>query len=116
MQIVLAAMGLREAVHPGRIHPASRTMLALRMRVNHELENLRALLEIASRRLTLGGRIGVISFHSGEDRVVKQDFLDRQRSGGYLIRTKKPVVPAEEEIERNPRSRSAKLRVAERVA
>lgn len=116
VRIVLAAMGLREAAHPGRIHPASRTFLALRMSVNHELENLRALLAIASRRLTLGGRIGVISFHSGEDRIVKQDFLDRQRSGVYLVRTRKPVVPAEEEIERNPRSRSAKLRVAERVA
>jgi 16S rRNA (cytosine1402-N4)-methyltransferase len=116
VRIVLSAMGLREGVHPGRIHPASRTMLALRMRVNRELENLRALLEIAARRLKMGGRIAVISFHSGEDRIVKQDFLDRQRSGVYLIRTKKPVAPEEEEIERNPRSRSAKLRVAERVA
>jgi 16S rRNA (cytosine1402-N4)-methyltransferase len=116
VRIVLSAMGLREGVHPGRIHPASRTMLALRMSVNQEPENLKALLEIAARRLKIGGRIGIISFHSGEDRIVKQDFLDRQRSGVYLIRTKKPVAPAEEEIERNPRSRSAKLRVAERLA
>ena len=116
VRIVLSAMGLREGVHPGRIHPASRTMLALRMSVNHELENLKALLEAAARRLRVGGRIAVISFHSGEDRIVKQDFLDRQRSGVYLIRTRKPVAPTEEEIERNPRSRSAKLRVAERVA
>lgn len=116
VQIVLSAMGLREGIHPGRIHPASRTMLALRMAVNHELENLKALLEIAARRLKIGGRVGIISFHSGEDRIVKQDFLDRQRSGVYLLRTKKPIAPDEEEVERNPRSRSAKLRVAERVA
>lgn len=117
VRIVLSAMGMREEPpYPGRIHPATRTFLALRMAVNHELENLRALLEIASRRLRPGGRIAVISFHSGEDRVVKQDFLDRQKAGVYLIRTKKPVTASSEEVDRNPRSRSAKLRVAERVA
>jgi 16S rRNA (cytosine1402-N4)-methyltransferase len=116
VRIILSAMGLREQSYLGRIHPATRTFLALRMAVNHELENLRALLEIAARRLKVGGRIGVISFHSGEDRVVKQDFLDRQKAGVYEIRTKKPVTASREEVERNPRSRSAKLRVAEKVS
>jgi 16S rRNA (cytosine1402-N4)-methyltransferase len=116
VHIVQRAMGLREGSYPGRIHPATRTFLALRMAVNHELQNLRALLEIAARRLRIGGRVAVISFHSGEDRIVKQDFLDRQRAGVYLIRTKKPVAASAEEIARNPRSRSSKLRVAERAA
>lgn len=116
VRIVLSAMGLRDQSYPGRIHPATRTFLALRMAVNHELENLAKLLEIAPRRLNVGGRIGVISFHSGEDRIVKQDFLDRQKAGVYLIRTKKPVTASREEMQRNPRSRSAKLRVAERAA
>jgi 16S rRNA (cytosine1402-N4)-methyltransferase len=65
--------------------------------------------------LNAGGRLGVISFHSGEDRVVKQDFLDRKRAALYEIETKKPIRPSGEEMQRNPRSRSAKLRVARRT-
>ena len=105
---------VRSAGHggPERIHPATRTFLALRMAVNRELENLQALLEAAPRRLAPGGRLAVISFHSGEDRIVKQNLLEQNRVGVYDIATKKPVRPSSEEIRRNPRSRSAKLRVA----
>jgi 16S rRNA (cytosine1402-N4)-methyltransferase len=115
VRIVCSAQGVSPAARPGRIHPATRTFLALRMAVNHELENLRALLSAAPRRLAGGGRIAVISFHSGEDRVVKHDFLDRQRAGVYEVITRKPVSPGVEEVRRNPRSRSAKLRVAART-
>ncbi len=87
--------------------------MALRMAVNHETENLRRLLEDAPGILALGGRIAVISFHSVEDRIVKQDFQERSRQGRYRLLTKKPIRPDEEEVDRNPRSRSAKLRVAE---
>jgi len=116
VRIVCAALGVRADSGHYRIHPATRTFLALRMAVNHELENLRALLRAAPGRLRSGGRLAAISFHSGEDRVVKQDFLDRRRQGVYEIRTSKPVCASSEEIERNPRSRSAKLRVAVRTA
>jgi len=116
VRIVCAALGVQADSGHFRIHPATRTFLALRMAVNHELENLQALLRAAPGRLRSGGRLAVISFHSGEDRVVKQDFLDRRRQGGYEIRTSKPVCASGEEIERNPRSRSAKLRVVVRTA
>lgn len=116
VRAVCSAMGVSAHAHPGKIHPATRTFLALRMAVNHEMENLQSLLAAAPRRLAIGGRVAVISFHSGEDRAVKQDFLDRQRAGVYEIRTKKPVQASSEEIQRNPRSRSAKLRVAARIA
>jgi 16S rRNA (cytosine1402-N4)-methyltransferase len=86
------------------------------MAVNQELENLEALLAAAPQRLAPGGKLGIISFHSGEDRIVKHNFLELQRGGVYEIKTKKPVNPTSEEIRQNPRSRSAKLRVAERTA
>ena len=116
VRIVCSALGVHGHGQHEKIHPATRTFMALRMAVNHEAENLQALLGAAPKRLGTGGRIGVISFHSGEDRLVKQDFLARQRDGVYEIRTKKPVAPAPEELQRNPRSRSAKLRVALRTA
>lgn len=116
VRLVCSALRVPERSGRARIHPATRTFLALRIAVNRERDNLEALLAAARRRLSVGGRIGVISFHSGEDRVVKQDFLDCRRSGVYEIRTRKPMTPSEEEVERNPRSRSAKLRVAVRVA
>jgi len=97
-----------------RIHPATRTFQALRIFVNRELDDLKALLEAAPRVLKPGGRLVVISFHSLEDRIVK-DAL-RAGSGQYFsVLTKKPLVASEEEIERNPRSRSAKMRAAERM-
>jgi 16S rRNA (cytosine1402-N4)-methyltransferase len=99
-----------------RIHPATKTFQALRIFVNRELDDLRALLEAAPRILKPGGRIVVISFHSLEDRIVKDAF----REGGmkdkhFRVLTKKPVTASEEESDRNPRARSAKLRAAERV-
>lgn len=115
VRVVCSAVGASPESRRERIHPATRTFLALRMAVNDEMGNLRALLEAAPRRLEAGGRLGVISFHSGEDRVVKQDFLDRKRAALYEIETKKPIRPSAEEVRRNPRSRSAKLRVARRT-
>ncbi len=113
----IVCSAVRSAGHGGveRIHPATRTFLALRMAVNRELENLQALLEAAPRRLAPGGRLAVISFHSGEDRIVKQNLLEQNRAGVYDIATKKPVRPSSEEMGRNPRSRSARLRVARRT-
>lgn len=116
VRVVCSAVGSSPEARREKIHPATRTFLALRMAVNDEVGNLQSLLETASRRLKPGGRIGVISFHSGEDRIVKQDFLDRKRAALYEIETKKPVRPSEQEMQRNPRSRSAKLRVARRAA
>ncbi len=116
VRIVCSALGVSAESRPGRLHPATRTFLSLRMAVNREIENLTALLEQAAERLSPGGRIAVISFHSGEDRMVKRDFLARQRLGVYEIRTKKPIRPSSEEVSFNPRSRSAKLRVAVRKA
>jgi 16S rRNA (cytosine1402-N4)-methyltransferase len=98
-----------------RIHPATRTFQALRIFVNHELDDLKALLEAAPRVLKPGGRLVVISFHSLEDRIVKDALRDGARQGWYRLLTKKPVTATEAEIDRNPRSRSAKMRAAERV-
>ena len=115
VRLVCSAYGVSPEARGERIHPATRTFLALRMAVNRELENLGELLRSARRRLSVGGRVGIISFHSGEDRIVKQEFLDQKRAGVYEIRTKKPVSPTPEEVRSNPRSRSAKLRVAVRL-
>lgn len=105
-----------EAVPPSaryrRIHPATRTFQALRIVVNRELENLKRFLEEAPNCLKPGGRLVVISFHSLEDRLVKQAFKNDPR---LRVLTKKPVVASKEEIRRNPRARSAKLRAAERI-
>lgn len=97
-----------------RIHPATRTFQALRIFVNRELDDLKALLEAAPRVLKPGGRLVVISFHSLEDRIVK-DALRAGKDNYFRVLTKKPVTASEEEIESNPRSRSAKMRAAERM-
>jgi 16S rRNA (cytosine1402-N4)-methyltransferase len=99
-----------------RIDPATRTFQAIRIWVNRELEGLDVFLTQAARRLRPGGRMAVIAFHSLEDRIVKHTLRSLQATGdiGLTIRTKRPVVPSEAEVERNPRARSAKLRVAER--
>ena len=98
-----------------RIHPATRTFQALRIFVNRELDDLRALMEAAPRLLKPGGRLVIISFHSLEDRIVKDALREGAKRGHYRLLTKKPVTADAEEIDRNPRSRSAKLRAAERL-
>ncbi len=98
-----------------RIHPATRTFQALRIFVNRELDDLRALLQAAPQLLKPGGRLVIISFHSLEDRIVKDALREGAKQGHYRLLTKKPVTASEEEIDRNPRSRSAKLRAAERI-
>jgi 16S rRNA (cytosine1402-N4)-methyltransferase len=108
--------------HFRRIDPVTKTFQALRIRVNDELENLRQVLENGWRFLREGGRLCVISFHSLEDRIVKETFRRLAKEteeagsrGGLRIVTKRPIIPSEEEQNRNPRCRSAKLRCAERV-
>jgi 16S rRNA (cytosine1402-N4)-methyltransferase len=98
-----------------KIHPATRTFQALRIRVNDELGEIRTLLESAPSLLKPGGRLVLISFHSLEDRLVKDAFKEAGRSGVYEVLTKKPVVAGDEEESRNPRSRSAKMRAVEKV-
>jgi len=98
---------------PPRIHPATRTFQALRIAVNQELKSLRIALERIPERLVPGGRLAVISFHSLEDRLVKQAFQNRQ---AWECLTRSPVEAGPEEVAANPRSRSAKLRVASRAA
>jgi 16S rRNA (cytosine1402-N4)-methyltransferase len=98
-----------------RIHPATRTFQAIRIFVNDELKDLQALLDAAPQLLKPGGRLVIISFHSLEDRIVKDALRDGVKQGHYKLLTKKPVTAGEEEIDRNPRSRSAKLRAAERI-
>ena len=98
-----------------RIHPATRTFQALRIFVNRELDDLTALLEAAPGILKPGGRVVVISFHSLEDRIVKDGFREGAQKGYFSLLTKKPVMATEEESDRNPRARSAKLRAAEKV-
>lgn len=98
----------------GRIHPATRTFQALRIAVNEELEALTSGLSDAIQLLKSGGRVAVISFHSLEDRIVKQAFRSAEDTGIGKRITKKPLIPTEEERSKNPRSRSAKLRIFEK--
>ena len=99
-----------------RIDPATRTFQAIRIWINQELEGLDGFLTRAAARLAPGGRLVTLTFHSLEDRVVKHTFRALQATGAITIRTKRPMVPSEAEIDRNPRARSAKLRAAERPA
>ena len=98
-----------------KIHPATRTFQALRIRVNDELGEIRTLVESAPSLLKPGGRLVVISFHSLEDRIVKDALREAGRNKVFEVLTKKPVIAGEEEERRNPRSRSAKLRAACKV-
>ena len=114
---------------PGEIHPATRTFQGLRIFVNEELDELHLALSAAERVLKPGGRLVVVSFHSLEDRIVKNFLVERARAGGgsrhlpeiaqaapsFAVLTKRPVTPDEAEIAANPRARSAKLRAAERT-
>jgi 16S rRNA (cytosine1402-N4)-methyltransferase len=111
-QIVSAAA---PSMKGDKIHPATRTFQALRIRVNNELGEIQSLLKSAGSLLKPGGRLVLISFHSLEDRLVKDAFREAGRTKEFEVLTKKPVVPGEQEQLRNPRSRSAKLRAAEKV-
>lgn len=104
------------AYRKGRKHPARRTFQALRIAINDELGNLNNSLASALSLVAIGGRILVVSFHSLEDRIVKRLFDQAQQDGTFRVITEKPVVPDEQEINKNPRARSAKLRVIERVS
>jgi 16S rRNA (cytosine1402-N4)-methyltransferase len=98
-----------------KIHPATRTFQAIRIVVNRELESLDVILDKYITRLKPSGRICIISFHSLEDRAVKVKFRDAGKMGEINIITKKPLQPTEQEFLNNPRSRSARLRIAERI-
>ncbi len=97
------------------IHPATKTFQALRIAVNDELGALVEGLQKGVRFLVSGGRIGVISFHSLEDRIVKQFFNEQKTAGALSILSKKPIVPSRNEILKNLRARSAKLRIAQKI-
>ena len=114
----LADIVRRAIPHKGytRIDPATRTFQAIRIWINQELEGLDVFLARAAARLAPGGRLVMLTFHSLEDRVVKHTLRALQTSGIITVRTKRPVLPSQAEIERNPRARSAKLRAAERAA
>ncbi|MBU6430816.1 MAG: 16S rRNA (cytosine(1402)-N(4))-methyltransferase RsmH [Patescibacteria group bacterium] len=98
----------------GRIHFATKTFQAIRIAVNDELEALKEGLAESFEKLARGGRMAIISFHSGEDRIVKNFFKNKKAVSGGFIATKKPIIASEEELARNPRARSAKLRIFEK--
>jgi len=108
--IISRAVGRR-----GRIHPATRTFQAIRIEVNRELEELTAAIEEGASLLEKGGRLCVLSYHSLEDRIVKNAFKKLAKEGRFMIVTRKPVVPGQAEQRANPSSRSAKMRVGERI-
>ena len=116
----LATIVRRAIPHRGghvRIDPATKTFQALRIWVNRELDGLDRFVETAARRLRAGARLVVITFHSLEDRIVKHTLRAlHQRDGLVQVLTKKPLIATDEEVDRNPRARSAKLRAAERMA
>ena len=116
----LATIVRRAIPHRGghvRLDPATKTFQALRIWVNRELDGLDRFVEAAARRLRAGARLVVIAFHSLEDRIVKHTLRAlHQRDGLVEVLTRKPLVPTDEEVDRNPRARSAKLRAAERIA
>jgi len=109
-KIVSSCVGYRS-----KIHPATRVFQALRIYVNDEMGSLKEFLNKSLGYLSLGGRLIIISFHSLEDRVVKNFFKEKEKDGFLKVLTKKPIVPGEEELKINPRSRSAKMRVSEKV-
>jgi len=111
----VVARAIPRAAWPRHIHPATRTFQALRIAVNDELTGLDPVLEEAAGLLRPGGRIATISFHSLEDRIVKQVWRRLEAAGGMRILTKRPITPGEAETAANPRARSAKLRALERL-
>ncbi len=111
----LADIVMRVKRKRGRIHPATKTFQALRIAVNNEIEELQQGLEQSVKLLKKDGRLAVISYHSIEDRTVKRFFVKAERDGLMQRITKKPIVPSEEEVRRNPSARSAKLRGGKRI-
>jgi 16S rRNA (cytosine1402-N4)-methyltransferase len=108
--------GARKARGRQKLHPATKTFLALRIAVNRESEELEQFLSRTPATLNSGGRWVVLSYHSLEDRLVKQAFQRLAREGSFRILTKKVSQPGPEEVQKNPRARSAKMRVAEKLA
>jgi len=106
----LAELISRVAPRRGKLHPATKTFMALRIYANQELENLEKLLQGLGKIMAAGGRVTIISFHSLEDRLVKNYFKKYAQSGQAQLIIKKPIIPTIQEIRANPRSRSAKLR------
>jgi 16S rRNA (cytosine1402-N4)-methyltransferase len=107
--------GVRRQWGRQRLHPATKTFLALRIAVNRELEELGQFLSRTPAAMNAGGRWVVVSYHSREDRLVKRAFHEGERAGTFRVLTKHVIQPSREEMARNPRSRSAKLRCAQRV-
>ncbi|MCI5050999.1 MAG: 16S rRNA (cytosine(1402)-N(4))-methyltransferase RsmH [Candidatus Pacebacteria bacterium] len=99
----------------GRIHPATQTFQALRIAVNDEMGALKEILESSFEKLSKGGRMVIISFHSIEDRIVKKFYREQKNNGSARILTKKPITATDEELLENKRSRSAKLRILEKI-
>ena len=112
MDIICGALGCDPNSRKSKIHPATKTFQALRIAVNKELDNLEIFLDAIPLLLKKNGRAAVISFHSLEDRIVKNNFRNNKVAGVYDIITKKPIVAERAEELENPRSRSAKLRIA----
>ncbi|HEV2421328.1 MAG TPA: 16S rRNA (cytosine(1402)-N(4))-methyltransferase, partial [Candidatus Acidoferrales bacterium] len=106
--------GARKARGRQRLHPATKTFLALRIAVNRELEELGQFLSRTPATLSSGARWAILTYHSLEDRMVKRGFQELARTGEFTILTKKVVQPSEDEVRSNPRARSAKLRVIEK--
>jgi 16S rRNA (cytosine1402-N4)-methyltransferase len=115
-QLATVVAGVRISRGRQKLHPATKTFLALRIAVNRELEELGQFLDRAPATLAPGGRWVVLSYHSLEDRLVKQEFRRWAREGVVTVLTRKVVRPSEAEIAANPRARSAKMRVAEKLA
>lgn len=110
----IVAEAIPKRFHPRRIHPATKAFQALRIAVNDELTTLETFIREATVSLEAEGRMSIITFHSLEDRIVKHSFRSLAQSGAYRLITKKPITATEEELDINPRARSAKLRIIEK--
>jgi 16S rRNA (cytosine1402-N4)-methyltransferase len=108
--------GARKQGGRQKLHPATKTFLALRIAVNREMEELEQFLTRTPATLSLGGRWVVLAYHSLEDRQVKHRFQQLAREAAFRMLTKKPIVASESEVAANPRARSAKMRVVEKIA
>lgn len=114
-ELAQVILSVRRRTSADRTHPATRVFQALRIAVNDEMDSLKTALPQALAVLSPGGRLVVTSFHSLEDRIVKNFMRDEQKKGSIKIITQKPIEPSEEEVSQNPRSRSGKLRAAEKI-